>query len=84
MDPAIVESITMSLCFSMPFLTAFGAFGAWLFFRYKVRELEVRAQEAQTRLQQTRLLTGAPAWLDPDDPGIWRPGGAHGGSWPRC
>ncbi len=69
MDPAIVESITMSLCFSVPFFTAFGAFGSWLFFRYKVRELEVRSTEAHALVEQTRLLTGAPEWLDPNDPG---------------
>lgn len=68
MDPAIVDSISMVLCFGSPFFCGLGGLIAWLFFQFKVKELEVRKVEAEIELTRTRQLAGAPEWLDANDP----------------
>jgi hypothetical protein len=40
-----------------------------LWYRYKLSELETRGVEARARVNQARLLAGAPEWLDPNNPG---------------
>jgi len=42
--------------------------GMFLWYRFKRAELEIRKQEMEARLVQTKLLTGAPDWLDTNNP----------------
>ena len=37
-------------------------------FAYKDKELEIRKLEVEGRLQQLKLLAGAPPWVDREDP----------------
>lgn len=68
MDAQIVDALAGAACFSTPFVTGLLFGWLWLHYRFKTRELDVRILEAQAHLERSRLLAGAPAWVDPEDP----------------
>jgi hypothetical protein len=55
-------------CGAILSLTILGLVFGVKFFAYKDRELEIRKLEVEGRIQNARLLAGAPPWLDREDP----------------
>lgn len=55
-------------CGAILSLTLLGVVFGIKLFAYKDRELEIRKLEVEGRIQNARLLAGAPPWLDREDP----------------
>ncbi len=65
------EFIMMTAVFGItvaPLMAITSWVAMFLGYRFKRAELEVRKQEMEARLVQTRMLTGAPDWLDVHNP----------------
>jgi hypothetical protein len=72
---SIVSDLMAALCFTSPWVTGLAAWWIRHHYAYKLAELETRKIEAQAKVEANRMLTGAPSWLDPDDPNdlaAWR------------